>query len=74
MHTSRLPSMVTISALQQRRPVDPTLPCFSGGKKLKDESQKLQFFEAFFLILNNALRFGAVALLGSVINLVGFLG
>ena len=31
-------------------------------------------FEAFFLILNNALRFGAVALLGSVINLVGLLG
>jgi len=29
--------------------------------------------KAFFLILNNALRFGAVALLGSVINLVGYL-
>eukprot|EP00438_Fugacium_kawagutii_P009729 Skav210501 [mRNA] locus=scaffold601:371443:373118:+ [translate_table: standard] len=28
---------------------------------------------AFFLILNNALRFGAVALLSSVINLVGLL-
>lgn len=28
--------------------------------------------KAFFLILNNALRFGAVALLGSVINLVGY--
>jgi len=28
--------------------------------------------KAFFLILNNALRFGAVALLGSVINFVGY--
>ena len=27
--------------------------------------------QAFFLILNNALRFGAVALLGMVINVIG---
>ena len=29
------------------------------------------FKQAFFLILNNALRFGAVALLGMVINVIG---
>ena len=42
-----------------------------GDGRKSDVNSSTAAIKAFFLILNNALRFGAVALLGSVINFVG---